>query len=301
MLDTVGTKHFFRILPNEDFKKSWRFLSRKKNPTWIFNEKSKKTLPNLTIVHTPNDIWHLSAQVSLPKYLFGHNAKLPNQAEVNHGLQLIAQYVEEKSKLPFDAMTATVYLTHYAYDVHLIEPGVWKMVEKLSKRKLKPFHKLFYDDATIYFRPKSKSSLIRIYPKLQKVLSEKNATDEAIKCADGNLRFEDCLLKKPAIDALVKEYGLPDSTAQTLLTEKVSDRVISELLDSLNFFDLLTDDKTALQILRDNFGTKRAIPLCGFLETLKEHGEGFHKDSRHGISKSYYDRNIRDCRKAKVW
>lgn len=301
MLDTLGTKHFFRTLPCEYAKENWRQLKRAKNTTWVFNEKSEKTLPNLTLINTPDDIWHLSAQVSLPKYLFGHNARLPNQAEVNHGLQMIAEYVQEKSRLPFDADTATVSLIHYAYDVHLTEPGVWQTIEKLAKRKLKPLHKLFYNDTTIYFRPKSKSSLIRIYPKLQKVLSEKGATDEAIKYADGNLRFESCFLKKPSIDAFIKKYGLPDNKAQTLLTEKVSDLVISELLERLNFFDLLSDDKTTLQILRDAFPTKKAMDLRGFVEMVKEHGENFYKDERLGFSKDSYYRNMRDCQNAKVW
>lgn len=132
-------------------------------------------------------------------------------------------------------------------------------------------------------------------------MSEKKATDEAVNYADGNLRFESCLLKKFAIDALVKRLDLPNSQAQNLLTENVSDLVISELLESLNFFDLLTDDKTALQILREHFPTKKAMDLRGFMEMVKEHGEHFYKDDRLGFSKDSYYRNFRDCRKAKVW
>jgi hypothetical protein len=301
MLDTVGTKHYSRILLCEEFKQTWRYLSNIRNPTWIHNAKGSNTLPNLTIVNTPDGIWHLSAQVSLPKMLFGHNARLPNQDEVNYGLRLMAEYAEEKSGLPFDAQTATVYLIHYAMDIQLTEPGVWKMVDKLSKRKLKPFHKLFYNDATIYFTPKSRAKQIRIYPKLQKVLSERNTTDEAISCAEGNLRFESCLLEKSSIDSLVKRLDLSDRKARTLLTENVSDLVISELLENLNFFDLLTDDKSTLQILREHFPSKKAMDLRGFVEMVKEHGENFYKNASLGISKDTYYRNMRDCRKAKIW
>lgn len=138
MLDTVGIKHYLRTLACEKFRRKWSYLSRQRNPTWILNAKGAETLPNLTIKQTPNGIYHLSAQVSLPKLLFGHNARLPNQTEVNHGLQLMAEYTAEQSGLPFDAPTATVYLIHYAYDVHLTEPGVRQMIEKLAKRKLKP-------------------------------------------------------------------------------------------------------------------------------------------------------------------
>ncbi|MGC2238639.1 MAG: phage/plasmid replication protein [Pyrinomonadaceae bacterium] len=301
MLDTVGMKHYFPILPCDDFKNTWRYLSNARNRTWIHNDKGSKTLPNLTMVLTPNGIWHFSAQVSLPKFLFGHNARLPTQTEVNNGLQLMAEYSEEKSGLPFDAETATVSLIHYAMDIHLTEPGIWKMIEKLSKRKLKPLHKQFYNDTTIYFTLKSKAKQIRIYPKLQEVLSEKNATDEAISCADGKLRFENCFREKTSIDALVKKLDLPDSKAQTLLTERVSDLVMSELLENLNFFELLNNDKSDLQILREHFPTKKAMDLSGFVNMVKEHGENFYKDKSLGISKDSYYRNMRACRKAKVW
>ncbi|HEY0428415.1 MAG TPA: phage/plasmid replication protein [Pyrinomonadaceae bacterium] len=301
MLDTLGTKHYFPILPCDDFKDSWKFLSKKKNPTWILNNKGAETLPNLTIVNTPNGLWHLSAQVSLPKLLFGHNARLPNQTEVNHGLKLMAEYAEEKSGLPFDAQTATVSLIHFANDIHLTEPEVWRMIERLSKKKLKLLRKQFFEDSTLYFTSRGRTSQIRIYPKLQAVLSEKNATDEAISCADGNLRFEKCYLEKNAIDSLVKRLGLPDSKARTLLTEKVSDLVLSELLESLNFFELLTREKTELDRLRESFPMKKAYSLRGFLEAVKEYGENFYKDSRHKLSKSSYCRNVRDCRKAKTW
>ena len=300
MLDTIGVKHFIQNLPSDDFKRNFRFLSRSKNPTWVFNSKTAETLPNLTIVQTPNGIHHFSAQVSLPKMIFGHNARLPNQSEVNRGLKLIAEYAEEMSGLPFDAETAVVSLVHYAYDIDLTESGVWRMIEKLSKRRLKPLRKNFYEDSTIYFTSKGKTKQIRIYPKLQEVLKDEAAPAEAIKFADGRLRLESCLLQKSAIDSLIKKYGLPDSRATTLLAENISDLVTANLLDSLDFFNLLGEEKNDFEILRQCFTTKRAISLFGFREAIRHYGEGFYKDSRHGISKSVYFRNLSDCRKAKI-
>lgn len=302
MLDTARTKHYYLNLPSDCFKQNFQFLPRAKHPTWVFNLKDENTLPNLTVVKTPDGIHHLSAQVCLPKMMLGHNARLLNQSEVNQGLQMMAEFAEEVSGLPFDWQTATVSNIHYAYDVQFSdEAEVWQIVEKLAKRKMKPLLKNFYEDATIYFTAKNKSRQIRIYPKLQEVLNRKNPTNEAIKCADSKLRFEYAFKEKSAIDALVRKYGLPDSKASTLLTENVSDLVITELLESLNFFELLTNEKTGFQILCEHFNTKRAINLFGFWEALKHYGAGFYKDKRYRVSKSYYDRNIRDCRKAKIW
>lgn len=301
MLDTVGTKHIFQFLRSDGFLDGWRFLSKRPKPTWVLNAKGSQTLPNLTMIKTPEGFYHFYAQVSLPKMLFGHNARLPKQNEVIEGLEIMSKYAKEQSGLPFEMETATVSLIHFAYDIHLTEPEVWKMVEKLSKRKLKPLHKQFFEDTTIYFTPKSKSKQIRIYPKFQEVLSKRNATDEAIYYADGNLRFEYAFREKSAIDALVKKYKLPNSQTQTLLTAKVSDLVISELLEKLNFFELLTTEKTNLEILLEHFSAKRASALDGFLNLIKLRGEGFYKDKSLGFSRSVYSRNVRDCRKAKVW
>lgn len=288
-------------MPPDYFKRRWQFLSNCKNPTWVLNETSSQTLPNLTAILTPDGLHHLSSQVSLPKMIFGHNARLPNQDEVNYGLKLMAQYTEEKSGLPFDAETAIVSFIHFSKDINLTEPGVWQMIEKLSKKRLKPLRKQFFEDSTLYFTSRGKTKQIRIYPKLKAVLDEKNAISEAIRYANGNLRFEICLKRKNVIDALVKKLGLPDSTTRNLLTENVSDLIFSELLTNLNFFELLDDEKTILQRLQGTFPIKKAGQLFGFLQTVKEHGENFYKDEGLNYSKSTYDRNVRDCRKAKVW
>lgn len=301
MLDTVGIKHIYWTLPCENFRQNFQFLSRAKNPTWVFNPKGEKTLPNLTYVNTPDGLHHFSSQVSLPKMLFGHNARLPNQSEVIQGLILMAENAEKTSGLPFNWETATVSRIDYTFDVQFSdESEVWQMVEKLAKRSLKPLLNNFYEHATIYFTAKNKGRQVRIYPKLQEVLSWKNPPDEAISCAAAKLRFEDTFKTKSTIDALVKKYDLSNSKATTLLTENVSDLVITELLESLSFFELLTDEKNNFQLLHEHFPTKTAINLFGFHEALKHFGKNFYKNGSHKVSKSYYDRKIRDCRKAKI-
>lgn len=301
MFDTVGIKHFFRTLPCEDFKDKWRFTKKgKRFATWICNYKGKETLPNLTIYQTPEGIYHFEALVCLPKMLFGHNARLPEQDEVDFGLKMIADYAEKMSGLPFKAETAGVYLIHYAYDSALTEAKVWEMVEKLSKRRFVAWRKRIEEDATIYFNRFSKTRRIRIYPKLQQVLADGNATTEAIHFANGKLRFEDCYLKKPSIDSLVERLGLPDNSAQNLLTEGVSNVVMSELLEMMNYYDLLNNEKSDLERLREVYKSKKASNLRGFLQMLKECGADFWRDERHGYTKDCYDRLLRECRRANL-
>ncbi len=302
MTDTLGIKHFYPSLICDDFLTNWKRLPNRRNFTWVFNSQGSETLPNLTMIQTPNGIWHLSAQVSLPKMLFGHNARLPNQAEQLEGLKMISEYVENNTRLPFDYVKASVYLIHYAKDICFdTESEVWKMVERLSKRRIKPLRKNFYEDSTIYFTSKAKTKQIRIYPKLQEVLSRKYRKAEAVKMAKGVLRIEDCFLKKSAIDSLVKKYQLPDNTPGSLLNEAVSDYEISEVLEKLNFFELLANGKTTLDILKEHFPARKAMNLCGFLQMVYENGEDFYKDESHGFSKHSYLLDVKNCRKAKLW
>lgn len=258
-------------------------------------------MPNLTMINTPNGIWHLSAEVSLPKMLFGHNARLPNQSEVFQGLQMIGEYVEAESNLPFDVSTATVSLIHYAKDICLGESDVWKMIKILAAKRLPPLRKNFYEDATLYFTSKARTKQIRIYPKLKEILDRKHATPEAIAHAKGVLRLELCLVKPDSIDSLVKRLRLPDKTTSSMLTEEISDSAVGEVLDKLNFFESLSNEKTNLELLLEHFTTRKSLNLCGFLEMVNERGEGFYKDESLGFSKDAYFRDARDCRKVKVW
>jgi hypothetical protein len=301
MLDTVGTKHFYQSLIRDDFLRRWRYLSNKRNQIWTLNAKGSKTLPNLTMIQTPNGIWHLSSMVSLPKMLFGHNAHLPNQAEVFEGLQMISEYVEANSGLSFDVSTATVSLIHFAEDVCLPQAEILRLIRRLAEKTLPPMLKDFCEDSTLYFTTKAKTKQVRIYSKLKEVLDKKRATVEAIENARGKLRFESCFLKKYAIDSLVKRLDLPDRTTRSLLTEDVSNLVLSELLERLNFYELLSDDKSNLEILLERFPTRKAMNLDGFLNMVNLHGENFYKDKNHRFSKDSYYQSARECRKAKVW
>lgn len=301
MLDTVGIKHFYRSLACDDFKTSWKSLLRRRNPTWTFNAKGSETLPKLTMINTPDGIWHLSAEVSLPKMIFGHNARLPNQDEIENGLRKIARYAEDKSGLRFNIPTATVSSIHFAYDVHLSESEVLPMIYKLSDRTMRYTDKLFYNDSTLYFQTKRKTRLVRIYPKLQEILKDRKATVEAIKAATGVLRLEHCLLDSGIINSFVKRNNLPDKTVSSLLNEAVSMMAISEIFDELNFFEMLADDRSNLEILREHFPMRKAINLNGFLEAIRIYGENFYKNDSLGFTKDCYYSDARNCRKAKVW
>ncbi|HEX8288070.1 MAG TPA: phage/plasmid replication protein [Pyrinomonadaceae bacterium] len=263
------------------------------------NGKGSDYLPNLTMIKTPNGIWHLSAEVSLPKMLFGHNARLPNQMEVSEGLKMIAEYVEANSGQHFDAKTAMVSRIDFAKDFPLSEAKVFQVIKKLSDKILPRMEKLLYNDSTLYFKAKSRQ--IRIYGKFREVLATKQVKAKNIKTAKGILRFEHSYFKSYAIDSIVEKLSLRNKTTQSLLTQDVSDFVMSEVLENLNFYELITNDKTNLENLLETFPTKKTMNFCAFLEMLKLRGELFYKDESLGFFKDSYFRDAKECRKAKVW
>jgi hypothetical protein len=132
-------------------------------------------------------------------------------------------------------------------------------------------------------------------------MSRKYSKPENIKKAKGILRFEHSFFKSYAVDSIVEKLSLSDKKTHSLLTQDVSDFVMSEVLESLNFYGLLTNDKPNLESLLEHYQTRKAMNLCGFLEMVKLCGEDFYKNKTLGFSKDSYFRDAKDCRKAKVW
>ncbi len=300
MLDSIKIKQFCRKLENSDFQKTWRKLSSRNSETWINNPKKNEPLPRLSIFQTPDHFWHITAEVSLPRLLFGHNARLPNEYETFEGLKIIGEYVQEKSGLPFDPFSAIASRVDFTLDKKMTESEAIQIINKLSFQKFGRLEKLFYNDKTLYFQTRKKEKVIRIYGKYQEVLSRKNATPEEKEYAKSKLRIE-CSLQGYQLTAMIKRLTLPDKSVLSVLNQDVSNKVLSEILERLNFEHLLTNKKSNFDILRETFSTRKAMNLCGFLEVLKLRGENFYNDESFGFSKDSYYADVRDCRKAKVW
>src|SRR5436190_754680 len=127
-------------------------------------------------------IMHLLADVSVPRFANGHNARLLNPSENDAAIRAIAEFVEERTGFDFDPMTAKVSKVDFAIDIQLGEPTVYEAIKRLSRVKKRRLKKYFCEDMTVYFR--SESLEIRIYPKLQEVCAKKGSR-EAIEAARG--------------------------------------------------------------------------------------------------------------------
>lgn len=301
MADTLQIKKCFtRALSDEQLRTIGAIpIHSRRNRIFALNPVKDSTLPRITIIFTPDGIMHVSAECSLPRLLFGYNSRLPSEAEIVVGLEMISRYVTAETGLEFDALDATVSIVHFAKDIHLGEPGAYVAVDRLSRIKMKGLLKHVVDDTTIYFKNKSRE--IRIYPKLQEVYAKGSELPEAIDYARGTLRFEYCLLNRYGVNSHVRKLGLNDSTAKNVLRTEVSDRIFRELFNEINFPTLLVDERSRLQKLKAKFRGRKAMTLDGFLNTVDQYGELFYKDPQHGFKKGAYYRAVIDCRKAGVW
>jgi hypothetical protein len=158
----------------------------------------------------------------------------------------ISEYVQEKSGLPFDPFSATVNRVDFTLDMQMTEPEVIQIINKLSAQILPRMEKLFFNDKTLYFQMKNKEKVVRIYGKFQEVLSRKNATPGEKECAKGELRIE-CSLQGFQLKSLIKRFALPDNSVLSVLNQDVSNKVLSEILQSLDFDEIQTNEKTPLE------------------------------------------------------
>jgi hypothetical protein len=305
MLDTVQVKHFFSTPVSEEYLRGIgaKEVRGRKNRTFVLNPEKNEPLPRITFVFTPDGVMHLQGECSIPKLLFGHNARLPNRSEAWEGVQCMCDYVEARTGLPFDADTATASVVHYAKDIQIGESAVLPTIRRLSQHRLTRYVPVLYNNSTLYFNSlgKQRASQIRIYSKFVEVRAKKRPLPEESEAAEGNLRIEYCLLRSRKIDAVVKALQLPDKTAKTLLNGDVSETLISTLLDDLGFDDCLTPTRSNLERLLDTEPRTKAYQHNSFLEAIEIFGENYYLDPRHGISKCTYDRYVRECTKAKVW
>jgi hypothetical protein len=300
IIDTLRTKHSYREQLSFDELRAIgaKLKAHSDNKVWLLNPLKGEPLPRITFFFPIPTIMHLLAEVSVPRFANGHNARLLNPAENDAAIRAIAEYVEERTGLDFDPMTAKVNKVDFAIDIQLGEPAVYEAIKRLSRLKMKGLEKDVRRDTTIYFS--NKSIKIRIYPKLQEVYDKKGGR-EAIEAARGNLRFEYCLLNAYGVSSHAKKFGLPDTTVRSLITKEVSDAIFSRLFSEIDFPNLVTDDKSNLQKLREHYSSRKAIRLAGFLQMVRELGEFFYKDPIHKYSKDSYYYAIRECRRAGVW
>ena len=141
IVDTLKSRHRYRpALSNDELLAiGARRIGNSEFPVWTINPKKGEPLPRITFLFPPSNFMYLTAEVSVPRFANGHNARLLNPAENDAAIEAIAEFVEERTGLDFDPFTATVSRVDYAIDIQLGEPVAYEAIKRLSQMKLKDY------------------------------------------------------------------------------------------------------------------------------------------------------------------
>ncbi len=127
MIDTLSIKHVLARPLHEDYLREIGAVEpygRRRHRTYVINY-TDGYAPAITFTNTPDGAQHIFAKVSVPRLITGHNAELPkDQLTVFGSIFAAADYVERRTGVPFDALTATVTEAHFARDIFLGENHV---------------------------------------------------------------------------------------------------------------------------------------------------------------------------------
>jgi hypothetical protein len=306
MIDTIKISHLYLKMPcPEELKQhGWQILYGENtggHSSWFYKEKKGDGNPYLSLFVAPDGKTYQSATVSIPSFIFGSNVRLPNQSEITEGLDLISEYVTEKSGLEFNAHTATVWEVHFTKDYFVSEAAMQRTLSKLSEMNIPRFDKGGYSDTTLYFHSKGtgkqaqKPRTICIYDKHAERL-KKSSSQDYIRQAEGIMRLEFRYNTTGAVKRFVKTLSLPNREAHTIFSQTVSDAVLAPVERQILLLLEETDTQNPVISLTRAYGKRRTATLIQFLFYQNHFGTDFYKIKSLGFSRSAYYDCQKDCR-----
>jgi hypothetical protein len=304
VIDTLQIKHIYKSLFSEERLRSIGAIQPsgyRKNKTWVLNPKGHRSefKPRIAFIFTPDLAMHVEVTASLPKLLFGHNAKLPTETECWDALEIIEEFVVNTTGLMFTTRDATISEVHFARDFEFGDVTA-KLVTDQLKRRIVPRFGMRQFQETLYFENQSKNRLIRVYPKLPEVLRQVSPSQEAIDQAREKLRIEFVALRR-AVKQIAKGHGIESPTAENIVREKLSGSVMDQVLHDLDFTSCSFEGPSNIELMLAKYSRKQACSLSGFVSMIEHYGPNFYRDPKWGLTKQQYQYYLRLVRKAGAW
>lgn len=304
MIDTVKIKRAYRTcISHSDLigHHGAVYLPNRRVPTYALNGPLKSAHPRITVIQTPNGLTHVSAEFSVPRVLFGHNAILPSEADCVRTLEMVREFVEKRLPLSFDLSKLALTKVDFTKDIDLGEPGAYAMLMRLFQIDVPRFKSDLFGKSTLYLTRGNKR-FIRIYPKLKEVLDKKES-EAARMAARGKLRIESCYHSKRMVVSFGKSVGLETAAPLGILRKEIADQAFSSPVFPFCLEDSLPPDaeqEPIFEKLLEKHSPRTAIDLYGFIALTKSLGPRFYLDERYGISKDAYYRRRKACRNAGI-
>ena len=295
-IDSIGFVHSYRELPPDEELSERRWIKKKgKNDSikWINNGLKGTNEPRLSLYKTWDGIYRLRADLSIPKLLFGANLQLPDEAEIREALEIISNNIEIRSGLEFDAFSADMCRLDYSVNLEFDPKLVKAVIGRYRNFDVLRLLRHTIGNETVYF--KNKSRTIKIYDKHAEVCAKKTSLDVQEQ-SRGIIRTEYGLLNAVSIKNFAKRLGFQGTSASVMLSQEnihAAHRELCELLklDSINF----SPERKIRLAFEETKDVKKAMQLSSFIDAVECFGEGFYRNKAFKMSKSTYDRNLREC------
>lgn len=304
MIDTITLKHDFGRLDMQRLT-SGGFVGKqgRRNPQWYRNPPEESVLPRITISQPPDGRFHVFAEFSMPRLLYGHNAKLPaSETEVNSGIEKMCREVEAIIDADFDPRYARIAKVHLTRDYNLGDLANTAAMALFDKRiKYFPIRNLTANNkepVTLYFNGQSsrRNCVICIYSKYAEVLTRKGSLDE-MDAAEGNLRIEYRANNLSGVRSVCKRFDAPKPAE--LLSMNLNDRVFSFVEKELHFPECIEFRESPLTKLLKFYPSTKAKNLCGFLEMRRLLGDELLTQTAN--DRRNFNASRRACEKAGIW
>lgn len=271
---------------------------------YVINPAAGETMPALMWQTQPNGIQYLSARFSLPRQRWGHNARLPaSQVDIFAELGIAADAIYRGTGLVFNPLISNVTDVHYAMDLQVGSERIRPILDRLESRQL-PRHKRVRLDHGVEFKQRQSSTqiyakCIEVAMQIEKGHIKPELHADALQAADGVLRVE-YRQHLQAVQRSQLKHGLT-RVASDVLTPEASHRIITDILNKLQFTEAVNNAETDQELDRliECHGVTTAIRLIGFLRMVKSYGADFWRVKNYA-RRTYYN-NLRLCKAAGVW
>jgi len=217
---------------------------------------------------------YLSAEASLPQVLNGSNVWLLNsEAELTRAVSLIAEKVSQTALIEYDAWQANIGRLDVVHQWPIGEHAVNARLVSLQRAHAHRMQRVVYDD-TVYLQNKSEQfCFYSKHRQLAKLTSSGDATDEDLRAAVGLFRAERRFITGSRCRKLATDLNLPDRKALHLLSEKVAQTAVNEMLIQFQLDQTLEAGDSRLSLLFEHYGAGQTYQrLAGFLMLCDTHG-----------------------------
>jgi hypothetical protein len=252
--------------------------------------------PRLTITRRPGTLWTLRAEVSLGRWLYESNLHLVNEAELQHGLNKLSEYVEQKSGIAFDAYAARVSRVDFTQDIFVGEHAIIPVIEKFCKINVPKYvpHKI--SETTIQFTNggKKRTKRFQIYGKASQMLKAGKNPFETEK-ARGILRLEVSLMND-AVTRLAKSLRLPDHCTRHIMTKVTFENVFANAWKRLNVETILNSNISDVGKFFETLPHSKACEHIAFLALRRQYGDALWNYPQFNLSKRTCQRRWKLCK-----